>query len=401
MVGKGFRLGRLYGITIRIDWSWLLILALITWNLTSVFGQVHQDWDAPLRWGISLAAALLFFASVLAHELAHSLVARAYGIPVRDITLFLFGGVASIEREPSSPKAEFLIAAAGPATSIVIGAAMLAIGVGSVYFTGLSGSTMQMLSRLSPLSTLLFWLGSTNIILAIFNLIPGFPLDGGRVLRSIIWALTRNLRTATRAAALVGQGIAWTMIIAGIAMTFGVRIPFLGTGLVSGVWLAFIGWFLNTASTRSYQQAALQDVLDGVAVSRLMRPNPPTVEPDCTITDLVNQHLMTTDDQAFPVIVDGALKGIITLDDVRRVPREKWDTTRVDEVMTRTADLVTVAPEEEASQAFDKLIQRDVRQLPVVGRRGPNGPELLGLLGRKEIMRWLQVHAKTQGQKPL
>ena len=397
MVGKGFPLGRLFGINIRADWSWLLIVFLVTWNLTNVFGQVHPGWSPPLRWGLSLAAAMLFFGSVLAHELSHSLVARKFGIPVRNITLFLFGGVASIEREPTAPKAEFLIAAAGPASSVVIGAVMLGLAAATVYLSDVSGSAMQILARLSPISTLLFWLGSINIILAIFNMIPGFPLDGGRVLRSIIWAVTKNLRTATRSAALVGQAIAWTMIAAGISMALGVRLPFFGTGMVNGIWLAFIGWFLNTASSQSYQQARLQDVLDGVTVSRLMRVNPPTIGRDCTITDLVNTHLMGSDDQAFPVLEENQLMGIITLDDVRRVPREEWDQTRVDSVMTPTEKLVTVSPDEDASQAFEKLVQRDVRQLPVIGRRGIAGPELLGLLGRKEIIRWLQLQSNPRG----
>lgn len=399
MLGKGFRIGRLYGINIRVDWSWLIIVLLITWNLNMVFGQVHPDWGPGMRWGLALVAALLFFASVLAHELAHSVVARAQGIPVRNITLFLFGGVANIQREPTSPKNEFLMAAAGPFTSFIIGMVLLLVTAGSVTAGGGVSNPGQLIINLSPASTILLWLGSINIILAVFNLIPGFPLDGGRVLRSILWAVTNNLRQATRWAAYVGQGIAWIMIVAGIAMAFGMRIPLLGTGLINGIWLAFIGWFLNGASAQSYQQVAIQDVLEGVPVSRLMRRNPPTVEPNCAVADLVHTHLMDSDDQAFPVIEDGHLVGIVTLDDVRRAPRNEWEKTYVRDLMTPRSRLVTVSPDEDASVAMEKLIQRDIRQIPVVGAaNGMGDAELQGLLRRRDIMRWLQMNNERSGQ---
>jgi Zn-dependent protease len=396
MLGNGIRVGRLYGINIRVDLSWLFIFILVTWNLTVVFGQLHPDWGTGMRWALSLLASLLFFASVLAHEMAHSLVAKAHGIPVRSITLFLFGGVAQIEREPRSPKAEFLIAIAGPITSVAIGAVMLAVAWSGI-FNGQSsgGSPVQMISNLSPANTILFWLGSINIILAIFNMIPGFPLDGGRVLRAILWGLTNNLRRATRWASWVGQLIAWTMIVAGIAMAFGVELPLLGSGFISGIWLAFIGWFLNNASVQSYQQVKIKDILGGVPVSRLMKSDPPTVEPDCTVADLVYTHVMGTDDQAFPVLQNEQLAGIVTLDDVRRIPRTDWDTVYVREIMTSGEKLVTIAPEDDAAEAMEKLIQRDVRQLPVM--RGNR--EFLGLLRRRDIMHWLQLNSESPGER--
>jgi Zn-dependent protease/CBS domain-containing protein len=398
MIGNGFRIGRIYGISIRVDWSWLFIMVLVTWNLVSVFNQVHPEWGTGLHWGLALLAALLFFGSVLAHELAHSLVASSQGLPVRNITLFLFGGVSNIQREPASPKDEFLMAIAGPAISLVLGVVMLLVGAGSLFTSGLLGRPGSIVRNLSPINTILLWLGSINIILAIFNMIPGFPLDGGRVLRSIFWAITRNLRQATRLASYIGQAIAWVMIAAGIAMAFGVRIPFFGAGLLSGLWLAFIGWFLNTAAIQSYQQVEIQDILEGVPVSHLMRRDPPTVEPDCTVADLVHTHLMGSDDQAFPVLQEDHLVGIVTLEDMRRVPRDEWETVRVQEIMTPRQKLVTVSPAEDASQALEKLIQRDVRQLPVVRPPGVStGPEFLGLLRRRDIMRWLQIHSDHSG----
>ena len=388
---SGFSIGRVFGINIRIDWSWLFIFFLVTWNLSTVFGQAHAGWGPTLVWGMAIVAAFLFFASVLAHELAHSLVARARGIPVRSITLFLFGGVSDIQREPDSPDVEFVMAIVGPLTSIVLGGLL-------AWLAGASAGPLQdtitnptaTVARLSPLATLLLWLGSINVILGVFNLTPGFPLDGGRVLRSILWAATGNLRRATRWASWTGQAIAWLMIIGGISMAFGAQIPFFGTGLTSGLWLAFIGWFLNSASVQSYQQVVVHDILEGVPVERMMRTDPPTCLPDCSVNRLVHEHIMRTDDQAFPVLDDGRLVGLVTLEDVRRVSRHAWDTTTVSEIMTPADQLTVVTPDKDAAEALNKLVQRDVRQLPVLRDR-----QLVGMLRRRDIIKWLQLHAQT------
>jgi Zn-dependent protease/CBS domain-containing protein len=386
----GFRVGRIFGIDVRVDWSWLLILILVVWNLGTMFGGVHPDWGSVLVWGTAIVAALLFFGSVLAHELAHSLVAKSRGIPVSSITLFLFGGVSNIEREPESPGGEFVMALLGPVTSLVIGGALLGIALIDTGLQAILTNTNQILGQLSPLLTLVVWLGSVNVTLGIFNLVPGFPLDGGRVLRSILWAVTNNLQRATRWAAAVGQAIGWLMVMAGIAMTFGAQVPFFGTGLGSGLWLAFIGWFLNSASIQSYQQVVIHDVLDGVPVSRMMRVDPPTCAPGCTVARLVHEHIMGTDDQAFPVLEDGRLIGLVTLEDVRKITRDAWDTTSVHDIMTPADKLVVAAPEEDAAQALGKLTGLDVRQLPVV-----SDEKLVGLLRRRDIIKWLQLHAQS------
>jgi Zn-dependent protease len=248
--GGGFSLGKIFGIAIRINFTWLLILPLIAWNLSTAFANAHPDWSIGLTWGIGLVAALLLFVSVLAHELAHSLVAKKQGIPVDDITLFLFGGVSDIEEEPKSPGGEFLMAALGPLTSFVIGIALLLLG-GSITDIQASGMNAEnLLSRLSPFGTVVFWLGSINIVLGIFNLIPGFPLDGGRILRSVVWAISDNLQLATVVAATAGKVIAFLMIGSGILMILGIRIPFFGTGVFNGIWLALIGWFLFSGAQR-------------------------------------------------------------------------------------------------------------------------------------------------------
>jgi Zn-dependent protease len=246
----GFSLGRIFGIAIRINLTWLLVLPLITWNLSSAFSRSHPDWNTGLAWGLGFAAALLLFISVLAHELAHSLVAKAQGIPVDDITLFLFGGVSDIEEEPKSPGGEFLMAILGPATSFAIGVGLLILG-GSIADIRASGMNAEnLLGRLTPISTLVIWLGSINITLGLFNLVPGFPLDGGRILRSIVWGISGNLQLATNVATTAGKLIAFLMIGGGVLMILGVRIPIFGTGIFNGIWLALIGWFLYSGAQR-------------------------------------------------------------------------------------------------------------------------------------------------------
>ncbi len=390
---RGFSIGHIFGINVRVDWSWLLIFALVVWNLAAVFGGAHPDWGPALTWGTALVAALLFFGSVLAHELAHSLVAKARGIPVRGITLFLFGGVSNIQREPPSPGAEFVMAVVGPLTSVVLGALLLLVGRGSAAAApDVTANPTQFLGSLGPVTTLLLWLGSVNILVGLFNMLPAFPLDGGRVLRSIFWAVLGNLRRATRLASWIGQAIAWAMILSGIGMVFGLRLPLLGTGTINGIWLVFIGWFLNSSASRSYQQVVVQDILEDVPVRRIMRTNPPTVPPDVSIASLVHDFVMGTDDHGFPVVEGSDLVGLICLDDVREVPREEWDTTLVRDVMTPKDSLITVNPEEDAAEALQRLEQQDVRQLPVT----KNGT-LEGLLRRRDIVHWLQLESQLGG----
>jgi len=387
---SGLRIARIFGINIRVDWSWLLIFVLVTWNLSVVFAQAHPDWDGWFATGLALVAALLFFASVLVHELAHSLVAKARGMPVRSIKLFLFGGVSNIEREPPSPGAEFLMALVGPLTSIALGLMLVLVAGASAATVGDAiTDPSQIVAQLSPVTTLLAWLGSINVLLGLFNLIPGFPLDGGRVVRSIFWAVTDDLRRATRWASWIGQGIAWLMIAAGIAMVFGVRLPFFGQGLTGGLWLAFIGWFLHSSAVLSYRQVVVQDILEDVPVMRMMRSDPPSVPSGITVDELVNDGIMGTDDHAFPVVDEERLVGLVTLEDVRAIPRTSWEKTAVHQIMTPTDQLVSVTPEQDAAEALNKLQVRDVRQLPVMH----NGT-LAGLVRRRDIVKWLQLHSE-------
>ncbi len=393
---SGFRIGRIAGINIFVDWSWLFIFLLVAWNLAvGVFPPLHPNWSMGLDVGLAVVAALLFFASVLAHELAHSIVAKSRGLPVHNITLFLFGGVSNIEREPQSPGVEFVMAIVGPLTSIVLGIIFILLARGLANGLGdLTGGPVRSLARLGPVATMLLWLGPINLILGIFNLIPGFPLDGGRVLRSILWAATHNLRRATFWATWVGRIVAWAFIVAGVAMIFGVNIPLLGGGFISGLWLAFIGWFLSSAATSSYQQVVVHDLLEGVPVAKLMRNDVHVVPPDASVADLTYRWIMGTDERAFPVMENDCLVGLVCLEDVRKVPREQWDTTRVRDIMTPTDQLATVTPGEDAGEALDELARRDVRQVPVV-----ENCRVVGLLRRRDIMRWLQVQSGRGGAR--
>lgn len=392
-MNRGLRIGQIFGINIYIDASWVLIFLLVIWSLASgLFPAWHPEWGAGLRWGVALVASLLFFCSILLHELSHSVVAKARGLPVRRITLFLFGGVSNIEREPPTPKTEFLMAVVGPLTSIVLGIIFLALArIGVTSSERMLETPREVMLELGPVATLLLWLGPINIFLGIFNLLPGFPLDGGRVLRSILWQATGSLQRATRWATGVGRVIGWLFILTGIAMAFGARVPIFGTGFVSGLWLVFIGWFLSNAATASYQQTIIHNLLEDVPVSRLMRANVPTVAPNLTISTLVYEHVMGTDEQAFPVVENEQMIGLVCLEDIRRVPRDQWDHLTVGDIMTRAGQLDVVAAREDASEALEKLTRRDVRQIPVVD----NG-HLVGLLRRRDILKWLDVQSSAE-----
>lgn len=388
-MNRGIRIAKLFGIKIKIDWSWVLIFLLIVWNLSAAFSQLQPAWSLSFTIFMGVTAAMLFFLSVLFHELAHSLVAKSQGISVDSIMLFLFGGVANIREEPKSPKAEFWMAILGPVTSLVIGFLLILLSGFGLRAEQLQQiDLMTLLEDLSPLRMLALWLGSINIILALFNMIPGFPLDGGRVLRSILWAITDNLRKATRWASFVGQGIAWVLILSGISMIFGIRIPFFGEGLINGFWLILIGWFLNNAASQSYRQVVIRDILEDVPVRQMTRRNPPTVTGELTINDLIEDFIMQTDEHAFPVMEGDRLLGIVCLDDVRKVPKVERPTRQVKEIMTPRQKILTINPDEDAHQALEKISRNAIRQLIVMDR-----DQLFGLVRRRDIVRFLQLQS--------
>lgn len=387
-----FRIGRIFGIDLRVDWSWVVICILLTWNLVAVFARWHPDWSGTEALGTALVAALAFFACILVHELAHSLVAMAFGVRVRSITLFLFGGVSNIEQEPPSAVSELLIAIVGPITSIMLG--LLFAAMATLLTPILSSNApvndvddvAAVVASFGPVTTLLVWLGPINLMIGLFNLLPGFPLDGGRVLRALLWKVTGNFRTATRLASSSGQLLGWLFIGCGIAMTFGARVPFFGTGFGSGLWLAFIGWFLRGAAAQAATKLALDDAFAGMTVEQLMQRHGPVATPDLSVATLVHQHIVPGEDRGVPVVQRGELVGLVSISDIRALAPEAWASTPVSEIMRGFDSLTVATPDEPLLHAFEELAQRDIDQLPVVlGRR------LVGMLRRRDVARWLEL----------
>lgn len=390
----GVRLGSIAGIEIAVDWSLLVIFALITFSLAiGVFPAWHPDWGPWLAWSTALAAALLFFASVLAHEMSHALVGRARGVRIRRITLFIFGGMAHMETEPPSWHAEFWMAIVGPLTSLALGLAFIALaGVAAGPLAIDPARPQAALAMLGPVASLLLWLGPVNILLALFNMVPGFPLDGGRVLRALLWGATGDLRRSTQWASRAGQGFGLLLMATGLAMSVGYKAPLFGSGLANGLWLAFIGWFLNTMAQTSYQQLLVRESLSAVRVGRLMQTKFTRVDPLIRIQKLVDEQLMPSGQRSFPVEADGIFLGIVSLGDLRKRPSSEWGTTTVAEVMTPVASLVTATPEQNAFAALELLGQRDLNQLPVI-----EDNQLVGLLRREDVVRWLSLHDNSVG----
>ena len=393
---RGFRIGRIAGVEVRLDWSLLIVFWLIVMSLGGgMFPARHPDWSPLLIWGMAGFAAVLFLASILAHELSHALVGRANGVEVIGITLFIFGGMAHMRGEPRSPRAELLMAGVGPLTSLLIGVVATVWGSYLVAPGALDAAEpLRAFQGVSPFATVLLWLGPINIMLGLFNLIPGFPLDGGRVLRAGLWAATRDYAQATRWAAGVGQAVGMSFIAAGVAMMLGAHIPFLGRGLVPGLWIAFIGWFLQSAAAQSSSQVMISELLEGVPVSRLMKQQPVAVAPELSVAQLVDGYLMATAERAFPVVDGDRLVGIVTMEDVRKLARDAWPAKPVSDIMTATRDVAVVSPSEAASAALHKLAQRDVQQLPVV-----DGDRLVGLLRRSDMLRWLELQPRGRGAR--
>ncbi|MGQ9425358.1 M50 family metallopeptidase [Gilvimarinus sp. F26214L] len=390
---SGIRLGSLFGITVILDWSLLIVATLIATSVAlGPLAQWHPDWSAPLRWLMGIGAAVLLFASVLIHEFSHALMARRYGTLVERITLFIFGGMAHMEDEPKHWRAELLIAIVGPITSIVLGVLFFLAAGFSLDSSGLENLTPEeMLSSMGALPTLLFWAGNVNIILAIFNLVPAFPLDGGRVLRAIFWGATGNYVRSTEWAASGGRLFGWLLMTAGIAMILGISVPFFGSGLAGGIWLVFIGWFLARVAMVSYQEASVKESLARVTVGEIMRSDFAALSPESTVEDLVENYLLPKGQRGFPVLDQQRLVGMVSFEDVRQVPRGKWANTRVADIMTRQDRLLTLEAGDDSFKALARLSSAGVNQMPVL-----RGEQVVGLLQREDVLRWLQLYRPDQ-----
>lgn len=364
------RIGTIFGIPIKINYTWLFIFALLTLSLGFYyFPQRYSDWPTWQHWGVALATTLLFFASVLVHELMHSLISIAQGVPVRDITLFIFGGVSSLTEEPRSAGSEFVMALAGPLSSIVLAAIFGLTWLVTRYFA-------------PPLAAMCFYLAGINLSLGFFNLIPGFPLDGGRVLRAILWAATGNIRQATTVATQVGRLIAALFIIGGLGLVF------LGQ-TANGLWLAFIGWFLDNAAQQSYRQMLLSEMLRGVSARDIMTTECAQVYPGLLVENLVHDYLLAQGKRCFVVIQNGNFLGIVTVHNVKAVPRERWSALTAQDIMTPLALLKRVAPQDEAIDVLRRMDEADVNQMPVI-----EGDRLIGLVGRDQVLHLIRMRAE-------
>lgn len=367
MIGQSVRLTTIRGIKVGLHYSWFIIFFLITFSLTTRFASEHPHWTTVEHYTVAIATSLLFFISILLHELAHSFVALAKGIHVRSITLFAFGGVAQIGREPDRPLTEFQIAIAGP-----IASALLAVGFW--FVSHLAGDQFEHVAALGG------WLASINLMLAVFNLVPGFPLDGGRIFRAVLWHFTGNFSKATRIAAGSGQLVGYGIILGGI-----------WTGLItgswfSGLWLAFIGWFLLNAAQESVLQVSVQSALSGLVAEDIMTRDCPTVSGRMSLAELVQEHILKTGQRCFVVAEGSRLDGLVTLHQIKAVPQSRWTDVSVEEAMTPLAKLRLVAPETPVLEVLQAMKGEDINQVPVA-----KGGQLVGMLTRDHILRVLSA----------
>jgi Zn-dependent protease len=368
----GIPIGKAFGISLRLHYSWFIIFALITWALAaSYFPTVYPTWSLTTKIAAGVITSLLFFGSVLAHELMHSIVAQRKGIPVQSITLFIFGGVSQISSEPKQPGDELRIAIAGPLTSLALGGIFWGIWF---WLRGQSGAGQFV-------GAIAYWLGLINVFLAGFNLIPGFPLDGGRVLRSVLWGRSHNLRGATKTASNVGRAVGYIFIFIGIFLIF-------RGNWFNGLWLIFIGWFLENAAVGSYRQVALQDVLQGHRVSEIMTSDCLTVSPSLSIERLVNEHMLASGRRCFPVIEGNHVVGLITLHNIRAVPRNLWNMKTVREAMTPFEDLKWVGPDTDLSNVLRILTEGNINQVPVV-----QDHSVVGMVSRENILSFIDIRS--------
>jgi Zn-dependent protease/predicted transcriptional regulator len=374
MFGSSWRVGRIAGIEVRVDSSWVVIALLITYSMYLRVVFLYGSVSTAGAVGLAILSAVLFFGSVLVHELAHALVSQARGIRVLDITLFLFGGATRARVESRGPGDEFLIAVVGPLTS----------GILAALFGIVAGLGSDVLSR--PLAGTLGYLAWVNLLLAAFNLVPGFPLDGGRLLRSAIWKATGSLRRATQIASGAGQAVGWLLVVGGVAWL-------LAGNLAGGIWFAFIGWFLVQAARASYQELQLRHMLGGVEAEDVMAGNLLRIPPDLSLQDAVDDYFMRYDHGAFPVDEQGRTIGLLTLRGVRRLPREQWSARRVRDHMVPLGDQVVVTPDARMDGVLAKLQDSEAGRVLVV-----QDGEVVGIITPTDLTRWLRRWRTVDGR---
>jgi Zn-dependent protease/CBS domain-containing protein len=359
------RIGRIAGIEIGLHYTWLFAVILIAWSLAvGYFPSVLPGLGAGTFWALGILAALLLFGSVLLHELSHSLVARSRGLKVDSITLFIFGGVSNLQSDALTARDEFLVAVVGPVSSLVLAGIFWLL---SQAFAGSSAAT-----------ALFAYLALVNVLLGVFNLIPGFPLDGGRVFRSLVWGATGDMRRATVIAAYAGQAVGWLLILWGF-------VRLLSGDFFGGLWTAFIGWFLNNAAETTRHEQVQRQTFRGIRVASIMDPSPVVAPPDLSVHDFIFDYVLQRGHRALPVVDNGRLVGIATVGDAKKLARDAWSTALLAAIMT-PVPLKTVSPDAELSEAIALMAESRFHQLPVV-----QANRVVGLLSRGDIVRFLQL----------
>ncbi len=368
MFGRGIRLFRLFGFEVKVDLSWLVLAFLITWSLArGLFPNYYKNFAPSTYWIMGAAGAVGLFVSIVFHELWHSLVARRFGLPMKGITLFIFGGVSEMTDEPANAKVEFFMAVAGPLSSVVLGGILLGV-------TALARGTFSL-----PTRAVLAYLGVLNLILAGFNLIPAFPLDGGRVLRSVLWGAKGNLRWATRVASRVGSIFGFLLIAVGV-------FEFFVGNFVGGIWMFLIGLFLRNAAQASYQQVVVRRALEGEHVRRFMVPDPVTVSPDATVDDLVENYIYKHHFKMYPVEDHGELVGCVNVNQVKEIPRGERERHAVREIARACSPDNTIGPDDDAMNALARMSRTNSTRLMVTDHG-----RLLGMITLKDLMSFLSL----------
>lgn len=373
MFGKRITIFTLFGFKVRIDLSWIFIALLISWTLASgTFPYYYKDLSKSMYWFMGILGVVGLFFSIVFHELSHSLAAKRFGLPMKGITLFIFGGVAEMSEEPPSPKAEFFMAVAGPLSSIILG-----IVFSVIYFIG------DGIGWSRPIMGVLIYLAIINFVLAAFNLIPAFPLDGGRVLRSILWGYKNDINWATKIASGIGGGFGIALIILG-------AVSILMGNIVGGLWWILIGIFLRGASQSSYRHVMVKNILEGQKVSKFMSEDVINVSPEININDFIENYLYKYHFKMFPVVSDKKILGCVTLDGVKEIPKEERREHRVEEIMKFCSNQNTIGPDEDAIEAVSKMRENNSSRLMVV-----DGEKIVGMIALKDLLRYMTVKLET------
>ena len=361
---KQIELIRIFNIPIKLDLSWFIIVAFISWTLAlGYFPHKYPDLDKSIYWIMGISSALLLFVSVLLHELSHSIVAKKNNIPIKGITLFIFGGVAEMTEEPTTAKSEIKMAVAGPICS----------GALALIFLVISNFLTSFLPVI-PLIGILKYCVFINLALMIFNLLPGFPLDGGRILRAVIWNYTGDIRKATHTTSRIGSSLGVFLIIFGFFNIF--------TGnFIGGLWFAFIGIFLKGAAESGYQQLVAGKLLHGIKISEIMTRDLVTIEDSTTLDKLVDDYFLKHRYNSYPVVSNEMLVGIVSIHDVKRVPREDWDKVDVRKILDSKIISLCVSPDDDATSAMSKMIRKGLGRIPVLD----NG-KLVGIVSHRDII---------------